>query len=106
MSEENSKDTINNGSDTTVTDKEITNFKAALYIDGNDDDSMISNYIKTAKQYVQNAVSPTTDLTKYQQYDFAVQMLSQFWYQNRGIDMVKTPYQVLSMIQQLRGMVD
>lgn len=30
-------------------------------------------------------------------------LLTQFWYQNRDIDMQNTPYQVRSMIQQLRG---
>ena len=85
---------------------EIDNFKEALYIDGNDEDKLIRDYLTSAKQYVQNAVSVDADLTKYQQYDFAVQMLAQFWYQNRGIDMKQTPYQVVSMIQQLRGLVD
>ncbi|KLD60209.1 DNA-packaging protein, partial [Lactiplantibacillus plantarum] len=32
-------------------------------------------------------------------------LLTQFWYQNRVTDMTKTPYQVVSMIQQLRGLV-
>ncbi|WP_143443124.1 head-tail connector protein, partial [Lactiplantibacillus plantarum] len=41
----------------------------------------------------------------YKQYDFAVSLLTQFWYQNRVTDMTKTPYQVVSMIQQLRGLV-
>lgn len=84
---------------------EIDNFKEALYIDGNDEDKLIRDYLTSAKQYVQNAVSVDADLTKYQQYDFAVQMLAQFWYQNRGIDMKQTPYQVVSMIQQLRGLI-
>ncbi|MCC4440433.1 head-tail connector protein [Limosilactobacillus reuteri] len=84
---------------------EVDNFKQALYLDGEEEDQLIKDYLKNAKAYVQNAVSPTEDLTKYDQYTFAVQMLAQFWYQNRGIDMAKTPYQVVSMIQQLRGLV-
>ena len=89
-----------------VDESEVNNFKQALYLDGNDEDELIKDYLANAKQYVQNAVSIDADLTKYQQYEFAVQMLAQFWYQNRGIDMQKTPYQVVSMIQQLRGLVD
>lgn len=88
-----------------VSQDEIANFKQALYIDGTDDDALIANYLKSAKIYVQNAVNPTAGLKIYDQYTFAVQMLAQFWYQNRGIDMEKTPYQVVSMIQQLRGLV-
>ena len=89
-----------------IDQSEIDNFKQALYLDGNDEDGLIRDYLTNAKQYVQNAVSADADLTKYQQYNFAVQMLAQFWYQNRGVDMQKTPYQVTSMIQQLRGLVD
>lgn len=85
---------------------EINNMKKALRIDGNDDDTMLANYLQAAKAYVQHAVQSDTDLTKYRQYEFAVQMLAQFYYQNRGTDMVKTPYQVLSMIQQLRGQIN
>lgn len=81
------------------------NLKRALYIDTDDDDDLIRSYIKAAMAYVQKAVDDDADLTKYQQYDFAVQMLAQFWYQNRGIDMKQTPYQVVSMIQQLRGLI-
>lgn len=91
--------------DVKIDQSEIDNFKQALYLDGNDEDGLIKDYLSNAKQYVQNAVSVDADLTKYYQYDFAVQMLAQFWYQNRGSDMQQTPYQVVSMIQQLRGLV-
>lgn len=89
----------------TVAPSEIENFKRALYIDGDDEDSLIADYLANAKAYVQNAVDPNADLTKYHQYNWAIQMLAQFWYQNRAIDMKQTPYQVISMIQQLRGIV-
>lgn len=92
--------------DNTVSDEELQNFKQALYIDGDEDNLMIRDYIVTARQYVTDAVSQDTDLSKYQQFEFAVQMLAQFWYQNRGIDMNQTPYQVVSMIQQLRAKID
>lgn len=79
--------------------------KKSLRIDVTDDDEMINQYIDTAKAYVEGAVDSTADLTQYKQYDFAVSLLTQFWYQNRIVDMQQTPYQVVSMIQQLRGLV-
>lgn len=79
--------------------------KTSLRIDVTDDDSMIQSYIDNATAYVQNAVNPTADLTSYPQFKFAISLLTQFWYQNRTTDMVKTPYQVVSMIQQLRGLI-
>lgn len=88
-----------------VSKDDLNVFKQALYIDNDLDDQMIADYLKNAKEYVQNAVSPTADLSSYSQYKYAVQMLAQFWYQNRAVDMNKTPYQVVSMIQQLRGLV-
>lgn len=79
--------------------------KTSLRIDVTDDDSMIQQYITNAETYVQNAVNPSADLSAYPQYKFAVSLLTQFWYQNRVTDMTKTPYQVVSMIQQLRGLI-
>lgn len=80
--------------------------KTSLRIDITDDDSMIADYISNAESYVQNAVNPDVDLSRYDQFKFAVSLLVQFWYQNRATDMTKTPYQVVSMIQQLRGLVN
>ena len=88
-----------------ITPQDIKN---SLRIEVTDDDNMIQQYITTAENYVQNAVSSVVtidDLYKYQQFKFAVSLLTQFWYQNRDIDMQNTPYQVRSMIQQLRGII-
>ena len=90
-----------------VLDDETRNFKQALVIDTDEDNKLIENYLMTAKDYINGAVGD--DVEEFQQdqrYNFAVQMLAQFWYQNRGIDMQNTPYQVVSMIQQLRGEYD
>ncbi|AEV94899.1 head-tail connector protein [Pediococcus claussenii] len=81
----------------------VDDIKRSLRIDLTDDDEMIQTYINTANQYVLDAVGGQTDITKFEQYDFAVSLLTQFWYANRNIDMKETPYQVVSMIQQLRG---
>ena len=82
----------------------VNDLKNSLRIEITDDDKMLETYIDTAKAYVQNAVKKDTDLTSYKQFDFAVSLLAQFWYLNRDTDMTKTPYQVVSMIEQLRGL--
>ena len=84
----------------------IDTIKNALRIDGNDDDTLIEGYIDTAKEYVANAVidGPASEpLTNNRKYRLAVIILVQFWYSNRATDMKQTPYQVRSLIQQLRG---
>lgn len=88
-------------------DEDLTSFKAALVLDyvTDDDNQLIKDYITTAQSYVQNAVDPTADLTSYPQYRFAYLMLAESWYLNRDVDMEKTPYQVRSCIQQLRGFI-
>lgn len=83
----------------------VDDIKLSLRIDVTEDDSMIKSYLDAAEDYVQTAVSGSEDVSMYKQYDFAVSLLTQFWYQNRVTDMTKTPYQVVSMIQQLRGLV-
>lgn len=83
----------------------VDDIKLSLRIDVTEDDPMIKSYLDAAKGYVQTAVSTNRDVSMYKQYDFAVSLLTQFWYQNRVTDMTKTPYQVVSMIQQLRGLV-
>ena len=84
----------------------VDTIKDALRIDGSQDDELIESYIETAKDYVKDAVvnnSDDMDLTPYRKYRLAVILLVQFWYSNRATDMKQTPYQVLSLIQQLRG---
>ena len=80
--------------------------KDALRIDGDEDDALIQGYIDTAKEYVANAVidGPASEpLISSSKYRLAVIILVQFWYSNRATDMKQTPYQVRSLIQQLRG---
>lgn len=84
----------------------VDTVKDALRIDGNDDDTLIQGYIDTAKEYVANAVisgRPNDQLTNSRKYRLAVIILVQFWYSNRATDIKQTPYQVRSLIQQLRG---
>lgn len=82
----------------------VDDLKNSLRIEITDDDEMLQTYIDTAEEYVQNAVNENVNLSQYKQFDFAVSLLAQFWYLNRDTDMTKTPYQVVSMIEQLRGL--
>lgn len=86
----------------------VNDIKNSLRIDVTNDDDMIQTYLNTATDYVINAVDSSKsadNFAGYEQFDFAVSLLTQFWYSNRNIDMQNTPYQVVSMIQQLRGIV-
>lgn len=71
------------------------------------DDVMIQTYIDTAKAYVMDAVDHNIEENKfseYKQFDFAVNLLSQSWYNNRNTDVgLQVPIEVTAMIQQLRG---
>lgn len=81
----------------------VDTIKDALRIDGSNDDALIQGYIDTAKDYVSNAVGESVPMNGDTKYNLAVILLVQFWYSNRTIDMKQTPYQVRSLIQQLRG---
>lgn len=84
----------------------VDTIKDALRIDGNDDDVLIQGYIDTAEEYVANAVIDglaSKTLISSSKYRLAVIILVQFWYSNRATDIKQTPYQVRSLIQQLRG---
>lgn len=81
----------------------VDDIKKALCIDINDDDEIIQSYIDNAVEYVKTAVSETADLTQFKQFDYAVTLLAQFWYLNRDVDMKTQPYQVVSLIQQLKA---
>lgn len=86
----------------------VQDIERSLRIDLTDDGALIQTYIDTAVAYIQNAVDSThtvEQLETYPQFNFAVSLLVQFWYSNRDTDMKETPYQVVSMIQQLRGKI-
>lgn len=92
--------------DSNLPEISVDTIKDALRIDGNDDDTLIKGYIDTAKEYVANAVidgSASEPLISSSKYRLAVIILVQFWYSNRATDIKQTPYQVRSLIQQLRG---
>ncbi|WP_367341780.1 head-tail connector protein [Limosilactobacillus sp.] len=85
---------------------DVDSVKTALRIDTTADDEMIQSYINTAKDYVAKAVDSKKtieDFMKLNRFRLAVLLLVQFWYSNRNTDMKQTPYQVVSLIQQLRS---
>ena len=85
----------------------LETIKNALRIDGTQDDTLLQGYISAAKDYVANAITDSDEESEQLQsetkYKLAVILLVQFWYSNRATDMKQTPYQVRSLIQQLRG---
>lgn len=93
-------------SEETLPEISVDAIKDALRVDGTQDDAMIQNYIETAKDYVAGAVESQDQadtLMNSRKFRLAVILLVQFWYSNRTTDLKQTPYQVLSLIQQLRG---
>ena len=93
--------------DNNLPEVSVDSIKDALRIDGVQDDMMIKSYIEVAKEYIAGAISNdnAVDFMKMKKYRLAVILLVQFWYSNRANDMKQTPYQVVSLIQQLRGEV-
>lgn len=73
------------------------------------DDTLLQNYIDTAQDYIVNAVNNNVSIDefqKYKQFDFAISLLTQYWYNTRNTDTDKqVSTEVLAMIQQLRGRI-
>jgi len=87
----------------------VQDLKNSLRITHTLDDDLLQRYLDTATAYVTNAVNSNVnneEYNKYKQFDFAVSLLAQYWYNNRGIELKKQiPIEVLAMIQQLRGLL-
>jgi len=85
----------------------LEDVKLSLRLDEDWDDGLLQNYIDTAQEYVISAVDhniSVDEISKYKQFDFAVSLLAQYWYNTRNVDVDKpVPTEVLAMIQQLRG---
>ncbi|MCI2170976.1 head-tail connector protein [Schleiferilactobacillus perolens] len=85
----------------------VQDLKNSLRIDHPLDDSLLDAYLKTATSFVVSAVDSTKTVAAYAadpRFDFAVSLLAQHWYANRGVDgAAYVPDSVVSMIQQLRG---
>lgn len=88
----------------------VEDIQNSLRLDGQIDANLIQRYINTAENYVRNAVDSSVDLSVYRQFDefnSAVALLTEFYYQTRGEatdSPSKRPFEVNSLIGQLRGM--
>lgn len=85
----------------------LDNLKQSLRINHTLDDAMLTGYLAAARQFVLSAVDQDkteADFADDQRFQFAVSLLVQHWYTNRGVDgAIYAPESVMSMIQQLRG---
>ncbi len=65
----------------------LESVKLSLRVDHNFDDELITALLETAKSYLKDAIdSNNTDGTieGYKQYDWAVSLLTQHWYEGRS----------------------
>lgn len=85
----------------------LQDLKNSLRITHELDDTLLQHYLDTATEYVIQAVNGNVgsdEYGKYKQFDFAVSLLTQYWYNNRNAAIKsQIPVEVLAMIQQLRG---
>lgn len=85
----------------------LQDIKNSLRITHELDDTMLQNYIDTAQDYIMSAVDHNVSIesfSKHKQFDFAINLLAQYWYNTRNTDVDKqVPVEVTAMIQQLRG---
>ena len=85
----------------------LESVKLSLRIDHNFDDELISALLETAKSYLKDAIdSNNTDGTieGYKQYDWAVSLLTQHWYEGRfETPKEHIPTTVQALLQQMRG---
>lgn len=86
---------------------EVKDIKNSLRIDHSMDDDMIQGLINTAIEYIVSAIDSTNGISEimvYQQFEWAVSLLTQHWYLNRQeASSERIPVTVQSMIQQMRG---
>lgn len=90
----------------------VDDLKGVLYLDGNDEDGLLSAYLTAADQFVKNAVGASEDF--YVQpnveplVDLATKSLAATYYQNRlalsDTQTYAVDFTVNSVIGQLRGM--
>ena len=85
----------------------LESVKLSLRIDHNYDDEIISALLETAKSYLKDAIdsdAPVGTIEGYEQYDWAVSLLTQHWYEGRfETPKEHIPTTVQSLLQQMRG---
>ncbi|MEK5331045.1 head-tail connector protein [Lysinibacillus sp. FSL W8-0992] len=85
----------------------LENIKLSLRIDQGHDDELIMALLESAKQYVKDAIDSTDTngvIEGYKQYDWAVSLLTQHWYDGRSETTKEhIPTTVQALLQQMRG---
>ncbi|MEY9979029.1 head-tail connector protein [Lysinibacillus sp. RC79] len=85
----------------------LANIKLSLRVDQDYDDEIIMALLETAKQYVKDAIDSTSTnsvIEGYKQYDWAVSLLTQHWYEGRfEAPKEHIPTTVQALLQQMRG---
>ncbi|MGM0214281.1 head-tail connector protein [Enterococcus sp. AZ109] len=86
---------------------EVSDVKNSLRIDHNLDDTLIDLLIETAADYIISAIDAKAErenIEKYQQFNWAVSLLTQHWYEKRDTaNSDRMPVTVQALIQQMRG---
>ncbi|WP_303753838.1 head-tail connector protein [Enterococcus sp. S86.2] len=86
---------------------QISDLKNSLRIDHNFDDDLFQQLLDTATQYIISAIdskAETSVIAAYKQFDWAVSLLTQHWYENRDTpNSDRMPVTVQALIQQMRG---
>ena len=86
---------------------EVSEVKNSLRIDHDLDDKLIKLLIETAADYIISAIDSKADkgtIEKLHQFDWAVSLLTQHWYENRdSANSERMPITVQALIQQMRG---
>lgn len=84
--------------------------RQSLNLESTEGDEWFALYIPAAQEFVKDAIDSSAsldDLESYPQFDIATALLIEFQYMTRGDpknSQTEIPYQVVSMIQQLRGL--
>lgn len=85
----------------------IKDIKTSLRISHDLDDDLLKMYLETAIEYIKDSVDHKISQEKFEefkQFNFAVSLLTQYWYSNRDVaTKEQVPTEVTAMIQQLRG---
>lgn len=87
--------------DTTDTDL-LNELKNSLHIPVSDDDQLLTDYLNSAKAYLNNACN--NDMSSDDRFKFIIVELATLYYQNRGVlSSVKDfPYSLRCVINQLK----
>ena len=80
----------------------LNELKNSLHIDVSDDDQLLTDYLNSAKAYLNNACN--ADMSSDDRFKFIVIELATLYYQNRGTAIVTKdfPYSLRCIINQLK----